>query len=85
MPSKDVGVVSGQLRASTRGFSKDNCFPSAQDYEFKNKSQWPSCLKNHLGKNVVESNNNFPNLGEPEGGEKRYVLTIPLKESDWTK
>lgn len=69
MPGKDMGV-SGQLKASTREFSKDNCFPSTRGYEFKNISQCPSCLRNHLGKNAVESSNYLPQLGEPERGKR---------------
>lgn len=80
VPGKEVGVP-GQLKASTGEFSKDNCFPSTRGYEFKNKSQWPSCFRNHLGKNVVGSSKYLPQWSEPEWGKKWEMFLPSLSKS----
>lgn len=56
---------------------KDNCWTLG--YGFKNKPQWPACLKNHLGKNVPESSNYVPTGVNYREGKREKCFYYPFQ------
>lgn len=72
------GGKSGQLEASTGECSEASCLPSIM--RSKNKLQWPSCIKNFLGKECCQMQQLFAPVRWSTEKEKEENAESPLKE-----